>query len=122
MIISKENVRIAVTEMSGGIAPSEAVVRAACERMGALIKPELTEEEMSRFYGNVLYGAALMALRDSLAADNSPVEIKAGDVSIKSGSQVDKLSEMLEETIKFLTPVLVDREAAFSAVEWRREP
>ena len=122
MIISKENVKVAVTEMAEGVSPSDAVVRAACERMGALIKPELTEDEISRFYGNVLYGAALMALRDTLAADNSPTEIKAGDVSIKNSSQIDKLTEMLKETVAFLTPVLAADKTTFSAVEWRRKP
>lgn len=122
MIISKDNVRAIVSEMSEGVSPSDGVLRAACERMGAMIKPELTEEELGKYYGNILYGAALMALRDTMAADTSPAEIKAGEVSIKNSSQADKLTAMLEETVKFLAPVLAGDKAVFSAVEWRRRP
>ena len=122
MIISKDNVREAVLGMSDGVEPSDAVLKAACERMAAMVKPELSEEELGRFYGNIIYGAALVALRDTLAADTSPAEIKAGDVSIKNSSQLDKITEMLNEVVEFLTPVLTGDRAVFSAVEWRRQP
>ena len=117
MIISKDNVREAILGMSDGVEPSDAVLKAACERMAAMVKPELSEEELGRFYGNIIYGAALVALRDT-----SPAEIKAGDVSIKNSSQLDKITEMLNEVVEFLTPVLAGDRAVFSAVEWRRQP
>ena len=63
-----------------------------------------------------------MALRDSLAADTSPADIKLGDMSIKVPQRVEALTAILEENIKFLAPVLEDKTAVFAAVEWGEEP
>lgn len=122
MIISEERVKQAVAEMNEGSVPQDTVVRAACRRIGAMVKTELSADELARYSDNIFYAAAIMALRDSLGADTSPSDIRVGDMSIKNPQRVEQLTEVLREVLNFLTPVLVCDGETFSAVEWRREP
>ena len=122
MIISEEKVKTAVAAMNDGNVPAAGVGNAACRRIAAMIKAELTAEELAKYSDTIFYAAAVMALRDSLAADTSPADIKLGDMSIKVPQRVEALTAILEENIKFLTPVLEDKTAVFTAVEWGEEP
>lgn len=122
MIISEEKVKAAVAAMNDGNVPPAGVVKSACRRIAAMIKAELTVEELAKYSDTIFYAASVMALRDSLAADTSPSDIKVGDMSIKAPQRAETLTAILEENIKFLTPVLEDKTAVFTAVEWGEEP
>lgn len=122
MIVSEEKVRNTVAAMNEGNVPQDAVVKAACQRVGSMIKPELTGEELVKYSDNILYAAAVMALRDSLAADASPTDIKAGDISIKNPQRVEALTGILQEILKFLGPIVETKDELFFAAEWEGRP
>ncbi len=64
--------------------------------------------------------AALMAFLQLTVTENisSPIEIKAGEVSIKNSADVEGLKKIIEENMELLAPVIRDSQFIFEVAEY----